>query len=185
MFFKMFSESSTGHWAVLQLPCCPSKQQELSKDITKPSEQVAAPGCRFGHQINILDVIEQTTGSIDGLTGCCHDDEGGRCDDDKDADEDGKAPLAAADIAATQGDDLGPHRHLTTHHPLITHSPANHTSHSALITRFAEMASEAARAASERSRPSPFPAAATAVTPVPHRGLAIVLQQPLCRPPIR
>ena len=22
----MFSESSTGHWAVLQLPCCPSKQ---------------------------------------------------------------------------------------------------------------------------------------------------------------
>ena len=29
----MFSESSTGCWAVLQLPCCPSKQRELSENI--------------------------------------------------------------------------------------------------------------------------------------------------------
>ena len=29
----MFSESSTGRWAVMQLPCCPSKQGELSENI--------------------------------------------------------------------------------------------------------------------------------------------------------
>ena len=29
----LFSEISTGHWAVLQLPCCPSKQGELSENI--------------------------------------------------------------------------------------------------------------------------------------------------------
>ena len=29
MFCNMFSESSTGSWATLQLPCCPSKQGEL------------------------------------------------------------------------------------------------------------------------------------------------------------
>ena len=29
----MFLESSTGRWAVLQLPCCPSKQGERSENI--------------------------------------------------------------------------------------------------------------------------------------------------------
>ena len=29
----MFSESSPGRWAVLQLPCCPSKQGELSDNF--------------------------------------------------------------------------------------------------------------------------------------------------------
>ena len=29
----MFSESSTGSWAELQLPCCPSKQVELPKKL--------------------------------------------------------------------------------------------------------------------------------------------------------
>ena len=33
MFCKMFSESSPGRWAVLQLPCCPSKEGELSENI--------------------------------------------------------------------------------------------------------------------------------------------------------
>ena len=32
-FCKMFSESSTGRWAVLQLPCCQSKQWKLSENI--------------------------------------------------------------------------------------------------------------------------------------------------------
>ena len=32
-FCKMFSESSPGCWAVLQLPCCPSKQGELSENL--------------------------------------------------------------------------------------------------------------------------------------------------------
>ena len=32
-FCKMFSESSLGRWAVPQLPCCPSKQGELSENI--------------------------------------------------------------------------------------------------------------------------------------------------------
>ena len=45
-FCLLFSESSPGCWALLQLPCCPSKQGELLENIlhiTKPSEQVAAP----------------------------------------------------------------------------------------------------------------------------------------------
>ena len=43
-FCKMFSESSTGHLAVLQLPCCPNKQGELSaKHFTKPCSQPYAP----------------------------------------------------------------------------------------------------------------------------------------------
>ena len=29
----MFSESSTGSWAELQLPCCPSKQGELPENM--------------------------------------------------------------------------------------------------------------------------------------------------------
>ena len=29
----MFSESSTGHWALVQLPCCPSKRGELPENI--------------------------------------------------------------------------------------------------------------------------------------------------------
>ena len=32
-FCKLFSESSTGRWAIVQLPCCPSKQGELSENI--------------------------------------------------------------------------------------------------------------------------------------------------------
>ena len=32
-FCKIFSESSTGRWAVLQLQCCPSKQGEISENI--------------------------------------------------------------------------------------------------------------------------------------------------------
>ena len=32
-FCKMFSESWNGHWAALQLPCCPSKQGGLSENI--------------------------------------------------------------------------------------------------------------------------------------------------------
>ena len=34
-FCNMFSESSTGSWAELQLPCCPSKQGELPKIYNK------------------------------------------------------------------------------------------------------------------------------------------------------
>ena len=30
---NIFSESSTGSWAELQLPCCPSKQEELSENM--------------------------------------------------------------------------------------------------------------------------------------------------------
>ena len=33
MFCSMFSESSTGSWAELQLPCCPSKQGELPENM--------------------------------------------------------------------------------------------------------------------------------------------------------
>ena len=32
---EMFSESSPGHWFVLQRPCCPSKQDELSENLLK------------------------------------------------------------------------------------------------------------------------------------------------------
>ena len=32
-FCLLFSESSPGRWAVLQRPCCPSKQGELSENI--------------------------------------------------------------------------------------------------------------------------------------------------------
>ena len=32
-FCNMFSESSTGSWAELQLPCCPSKQGELQENM--------------------------------------------------------------------------------------------------------------------------------------------------------
>ena len=32
-FCNMFSESSTGSWAELQLPCCPSKQRELPENM--------------------------------------------------------------------------------------------------------------------------------------------------------
>ena len=32
-FCNMFSESSTGSWAELQLPCCPSKQWELPENM--------------------------------------------------------------------------------------------------------------------------------------------------------
>ena len=32
-FCNMYSESSPGHWAVLQLPRCPSKEGELSENI--------------------------------------------------------------------------------------------------------------------------------------------------------
>ena len=32
-FCKLFSESSTGRWAIMQLPCCPSKEGELSERI--------------------------------------------------------------------------------------------------------------------------------------------------------
>ena len=32
-FCDMFSESSTGSWAELQLPCCPSKQGELPENM--------------------------------------------------------------------------------------------------------------------------------------------------------
>ena len=40
-FCNMFSESSTGSWAELQLPCCPRKH------VTKPLTQPAAPGCTY------------------------------------------------------------------------------------------------------------------------------------------
>ena len=33
MFCKLFSDNSTGRWVVLQLPCCPNKQGELSENI--------------------------------------------------------------------------------------------------------------------------------------------------------
>ena len=33
MFCNMFSESSTGSWAEMQLPCCPSKQEELIENM--------------------------------------------------------------------------------------------------------------------------------------------------------
>ena len=42
-FCKMFSESFTVRWAVLQLPCCPSKQGNFQKTCYEPSKQVAAP----------------------------------------------------------------------------------------------------------------------------------------------
>ena len=32
-FCSLFSESSPGRWAILQLPCCPSKQGELLENI--------------------------------------------------------------------------------------------------------------------------------------------------------
>ena len=32
-FCKLFSESSTGRWAILQLPCCPSRQGEILEKI--------------------------------------------------------------------------------------------------------------------------------------------------------
>ena len=32
-FCNMFSESSTGSWAELKLPCCPSKQEEFSENM--------------------------------------------------------------------------------------------------------------------------------------------------------
>ena len=32
-FCKMFTQSSTGRWAVLQLPCCPCKQRELLENM--------------------------------------------------------------------------------------------------------------------------------------------------------
>ena len=31
-FCNMFSESSTGSWAELQMPCCPSKKEELPEN---------------------------------------------------------------------------------------------------------------------------------------------------------
>ena len=42
----MFSDSSTGSWAELQLPCCPSKQGKLPKImLQKPFTQPAALDC--------------------------------------------------------------------------------------------------------------------------------------------
>ena len=39
---------STGHWAVVSLACCSSKQTQLSGDILqKPSEQIAVVHCRL------------------------------------------------------------------------------------------------------------------------------------------
>ena len=46
IFCNMFSESSTGSWAEVQLPCCPSKGNFLKTcNVTKPFIQPAAPGC--------------------------------------------------------------------------------------------------------------------------------------------
>ena len=57
-FCNMFSESSTGCWAVLQLPCCPSKPGGiLGKPITKPLKQVAAPDCTTPALPNPLTAI--------------------------------------------------------------------------------------------------------------------------------
>ena len=56
-FCKLFSESSTGRWAVLQVPCWPSKQGELStfrKHVTILSEQVAAPPSNLRMQGHLL-----------------------------------------------------------------------------------------------------------------------------------
>ena len=77
----MFSDNSPGRWAVLQLPCCPSKQAELSENITKPSEQVAAPDSISNNatreEIQLPIYREKTT-----LNSCslkpflqCHDDD--------------------------------------------------------------------------------------------------------------
>ena len=42
-FCNMFSESSTGSWAELQLPCCPRGTSR--KHVTKHFTQPAAPDC--------------------------------------------------------------------------------------------------------------------------------------------
>ena len=46
---KMFSESSTGHWAVLRLPCCPSKQGNLSENILQNIFHNPTPKTVQGH----------------------------------------------------------------------------------------------------------------------------------------
>ena len=44
--FVYFFESSPGCWAVLQLPCCPSKTRgTFRKHNAKSSEQISAPDC--------------------------------------------------------------------------------------------------------------------------------------------
>ena len=50
-FCKLFSENSSGSWAVLELPCSPSKQGELLENILQnlrnkwPPNPVALSGC--------------------------------------------------------------------------------------------------------------------------------------------
>ena len=52
-FCNMFSDSSTGSWAELQLPCCPSKQGELPENIlqnlflNRPPQTVDDMSCWF------------------------------------------------------------------------------------------------------------------------------------------
>ena len=65
-FCNMFSDCSTGSWAELQLPCCPSKEGELpEKHVTEPFLQPAAPDCtsRVTHQVSdyILAVFFQSS----------------------------------------------------------------------------------------------------------------------------
>ena len=60
MFCNIFSESSTGSWAELQLPCCPSKQWELPENIIRktfyttcrhrlyPTAEIPAACCSMG-----------------------------------------------------------------------------------------------------------------------------------------
>ena len=57
----MFSDCSKDHWAVLQLPCCPSNLQELSgKYLTKPPTQVAAAECTHSRLI----LVRSTDSSV-------------------------------------------------------------------------------------------------------------------------
>ena len=42
-FSNMFPESSTGSWAELQLPCCPSKQGELPENCYKTFSSTCRP----------------------------------------------------------------------------------------------------------------------------------------------
>ena len=56
-YCKMCFESFTGRWAVLQLPCCPSKQGELSKNILQNLFNRLPPQTVFSNPKSRLHLI--------------------------------------------------------------------------------------------------------------------------------
>ena len=69
-FCNMFSESSPGHWAVLQLPCCPSKQGNFQKTYYKTFGSSYRPRLyvyRLHNSVVLIEGAESTSASASAL----------------------------------------------------------------------------------------------------------------------